>query len=402
MKPKILVVEDSPTQAERVRLLLEDNGYEIEVARDGQEGLEHIRSRPPDLIIADVMMPRMDGYALCRAVKSSPRTKTIPFVLLTDRHNAIDIITGLEHGADNFITKPFEDEYLLERLRRIFAHLAFRNEGQMEMEVTLRIGDRNIVLSPDKQQIVELLFSTYEELCLVNTQLEEKTRALEAAQEELLRQERLAVLGQLAGGVSHELRNPLGVIKNSVYYLNMVLPDDSKARKHLTIVEREIAAADRIITGLLDFARVAPSNRAPMDLNQTVREYLDRKPPPDNVVLVVTLAELPPLVQADAGQVELILGNLVSNAIQAMPEGGTLTVETSATEHGARVAVADTGTGIRAEDLAKIFQPLFTTKAKGIGLGLAVALRLAHTNGAEIVVESEPARGSRFDVRFST
>jgi signal transduction histidine kinase len=232
--------------------------------------------------------------------------------------------------------------------------------------------------------------------------LEEKSRALEAAQEELVRNERLAILGQLAGGVSHELRNPLGVIKNSVYYLNMVLPEDANARKHLGIVEREIAAADRIVTGLLDFARVSPSNRAAMDLNETVQEYLARKPLPDNVVLVTTtLADALTPVRADAGQIELVLGNLVTNAIQAMPEGGTLTVETAAVEDGACLTVTDTGKGISADDLGKVFEPLFTTKAKGIGLGLSVARRLARANGAEISVRSQPGRGSRFEVRFS-
>ncbi len=179
MGQTILVVEDSRTQAERVRLLLEDNGYQVEVARDGQEGLEHIRSHPPDLIISDLMMPRMDGYAFCRAVKSAERTKRIPFVLLTDRKDPVDIIKGLERGADNFITKPFEDAYLLERIRRIFEQLEYRKQGHMEVEVALHVGTRQIKISADKQQIVELLFSTFEELCQLNEQLTESKRTVE-------------------------------------------------------------------------------------------------------------------------------------------------------------------------------------------------------------------------------
>jgi signal transduction histidine kinase len=182
----------------------------------------------------------------------------------------------------------------------------------------------------------------------------------------------------------------------------MVLPEDARARKHLAIVEREIAAADRIVTGLLDFARVSPANREAMDLNETVREYLARKPLPDNIVLVTTLADALPPVRADAGQIELILGNLVTNAIQAMPEGGRLTVETVMIQDGVRLTVADTGKGISPDDLEKIFEPLFTTKAKGIGLGLSVARRLALTNGATIAVESAPGRGSRFTMHFTS
>jgi PAS domain S-box-containing protein len=231
--------------------------------------------------------------------------------------------------------------------------------------------------------------------------LEEKTRALEAAQDELVRKERLAVLGQLAGGVSHELRNPLGVIKNAVYYLNMVLPEDPKVRKHLGIVEREIAAADRIVTGLLDFARVTPSSRAEIDVNAMVREYVGRKPLPERVMLGVTLGDgLAPVI-VDAGQIELILGNLMANAVQAMPDGGTLTVETAEVDGTVCVSVSDTGEGIREEHLERIFEPLFTTKAKGMGLGLSVARRLALDNGATLSVASVLGQGSRFELRFA-
>jgi PAS domain S-box-containing protein len=231
--------------------------------------------------------------------------------------------------------------------------------------------------------------------------LEEKTRALEVAQDELVRKERLAILGQLAGGVSHELRNPLGVIKNSIYYLNMVLPDESKARKHLGIVEREIATADRIVTGLLDFARVTTSNRVAMDLNALVRDHLARRPLPDNIVAIVALADDLPPILADADQLGLIAGNLITNAVQAMPEGGTLTVQTDEPEDGVRLSVVDTGVGISPDDLGKIFEPLFTTKAKGIGLGLSVARRLAAANGATLSATSAPGQGSRFELRFS-
>jgi len=230
--------------------------------------------------------------------------------------------------------------------------------------------------------------------------LEEKTRELETAQEELVRKERLAILGQLAGGVSHELRNPLGVMKNSVYYLKMVLPEDERVRKHLGIMEREVTTATRIVSDLLDFARAKPPSQAPTDLSELVREVLDRTPLAENVEVVARLApDLPP-VAVDALQVQQVLGNLITNGAQAMPEGGTLTIETARAEGGARVAVSDTGVGIAPENLEKIFQPLFTTKAKGIGLGLAVAQGLAEANGGTISVESAVGRGSRFLVVF--
>jgi signal transduction histidine kinase len=231
--------------------------------------------------------------------------------------------------------------------------------------------------------------------------LEEKTRELEAAQEELVRKERLAILGQLAGGVAHELRNPLGVVKNSVYYLKMVLPEDERARKHLHILDREVGTAGRIVADLLDFARVRPPVRTETDLNGLVGMVLERTPLGDHVEVLTNLAAGLPSVSVDPEQVKQVLGNLITNAGQAMPEGGTLTIETARADGGAQVVVSDTGVGIPPENLEKIFQPLFTTKAKGIGLGLAVAKGLAEGNGGTISVESALGKGSRFIVRFA-
>jgi PAS domain S-box-containing protein len=179
MERTILIVEDSPTQAERLRFLLEQSGYHVDVARNGREALDRVRLSPPDLIISDVVMPEMDGYALCRAVKAGKATRRTPFVLLTERRTPLDIIQGLEMGADNFITKPFEDDYLLERVGRIFQQLDLRRLGQLEIEVAVRVGHRDLTISADKQQVIELLFATFEELARTNTRLIDSQRVVE-------------------------------------------------------------------------------------------------------------------------------------------------------------------------------------------------------------------------------
>lgn len=230
--------------------------------------------------------------------------------------------------------------------------------------------------------------------------LEEKTRALEAAHEELVRRERLATMGHLAGSVSHELRNPLGVIKNSVYYLKMIVPDEERVRKHLDILEREVATATRIITGMLDFARTTPATRIRTDLNGLVRDELDRLPVPGSIRVEQELAENLRPVMVDPDQIRLILNNLISNAIQAMPEGGALSVRTRPLPDGLEVTVGDAGSGISPDHLERIFEPLFTTKSKGIGLGLSLAKRLAEANGGSIRVESALGHGSRFMVEL--
>ncbi len=179
MERTILVVEDSRTQAERLRLLLEDKGYRVELAADGREGLERVRVAPPDLIISDVVMPEMDGYAFCRAVKSTEALRRIPFVLLTERNTPGDVFKGFEGGADNFITKPFEDEYLLERVARIFENLDLRRQGRLDVEITLNVGGRRVVVNADKQQMIELLFATLEEVTRLNGRLLESQRVVE-------------------------------------------------------------------------------------------------------------------------------------------------------------------------------------------------------------------------------
>jgi signal transduction histidine kinase len=269
------------------------------------------------------------------------------------------------------------------------AHLAALAAGSAGLVLAVGIGGLGAVAFRGRRRTLEALDA-----------LEAKTVALEDAQDELVRKERLAILGQLAGGVAHELRNPLGVIKNSVYYLRMVLPHDERSAKHLRLLEREVATANRIVTDLLDFARVRPPTRVPTDLGAVAREVLEQTSLPADIAVELRRTGTEPTVAVDPEQIVQVLRNLVINAAQAMPDGGTLTVETVVSGGRAQIVVADTGVGIPREHVEKIFQPLFSTKAKGIGLGLAVAKNLAEANGGTIAVESEPGRGSRFVLGF--
>ena len=231
----------------------------------------------------------------------------------------------------------------------------------------------------------------------------QKTTELEKAQEALVRQERLAVLGQMAGSVGHELRNPFGVIKNACYFLNMKMDtiQDEAVKENIKLINQEIDIANRIISDLLDFARVKSPELKETDLNQLVKETMSGLSVPENITLSTDLAPgLAPLF-IDPVQVTQIFRNLMENAVQAMPEGGSLSIATRETVAGVEVSFVDLGCGIPEEDLEKIFEPLITTKAKGIGLGLAVSKRLAAANGAKIMVESTPGQGSTFTIKFS-
>ena len=258
-----------------------------------------------------------------------------------------------------------------------------------------------------------------EEVRVLNAALEqrveERTRELCLAQEQLVRKEKLAVLGQLAGSVGHELRNPLGVINTSIYYLRLVQPDVSdKIKQHHAVIEHEIQNAAKIISDLLDFARNITADQVPVSVADMVQHVLDRYPIPPVIDLTLDLPPNLPLAFADPHQVEQVLGNLVVNASQAMgvtpsvagvaPQasagalepGGKLIISARRKKSLLAITVADTGTGIPPENMPRLFEPLFTTRVKGIGLGLAVSKKLVEANGGRIEVESVPGKGSKF------
>ncbi|GAB4500942.1 MAG: hypothetical protein Fur0035_04820 [Anaerolineales bacterium] len=235
----------------------------------------------------------------------------------------------------------------------------------------------------------------------LENEVQARTSELREAQEKLLRHERLATLGQLAGSIGHELRNPLGVISNAVYFLQMAQPQASdKVKQYLDMMARETRAADKIISDLLDFTRIKSLDRQEFSLADLAEQSLQRLPAPAGVQTRLNFpADLPP-AYADPQHVGQILSNLVSNAFQAMPQGGELVISADflPEQQQIRLKVADNGQGIAPENMEKLFEPLFTTKIKGIGLGLAVSQKLAEANGGGISVESSLGRGSVFSL----
>jgi len=221
-------------------------------------------------------------------------------------------------------------------------------------------------------------------------------------EDQLLKSERLAAIGQLASIVGHELRNPLGVIKNSTYYLKMRLKEytDDKVARHLDILDTEVNRSNNIISDLLDFARGPKSPELqPVDLNHLVVEALSRIEIPIGVETVTMLGELP-WISADPDQVMRILLNLIQNGIDAMPKGGILSLKTRAEKGFMYVSITDMGVGISEENMEKLFTPLFSTKSKGIGLGLYIVKQLLEAHGGTITVQSEVGEGTTFTFRL--
>ncbi len=301
-------------------------------------------------------------------------------------------------------------------------------EVAVDQEVVTDIGGERRVLSTRKVPLrnaagevthvigiisdITRLKAVEEDLRVSTEQLEarvaERTRALALAQEDLVRKERLAVLGRLAGGVAHQVRNPLGAIKNAAYVLDRrlreveggalrdpVAKDDVKSA--IAIIHDEVQRANQIITDLLDYARVRVPIRRQTTIAHVVEQAIEAQILPSTITVVRRLPELPSIA-VDVDQLQGALFNLLRNAIEAMPDGGTLTVDAELRDGAVVVSIADTGAGIPAEVRGRLFEPLVTTKPLGLGLGLVTARTLVEGQGGTIAHVEQATPGARFEV----
>ena len=182
---EILIVEDSPKQAEQLKYLLERHGYAVTVAANGKEALAAGRRRKPTIAISNIIMPDMDGYQLCRQIKADENLKDIPVILLTSLSNPTDVIKGLESGADNFIMKPYNEEYLLSRINYIIANRELRKSEKLEIGIEILFAGQKYFINSERRQILDLLLSTYEETVRINEGLSAKQKELARANEVL-------------------------------------------------------------------------------------------------------------------------------------------------------------------------------------------------------------------------
>ncbi|MFC1869703.1 ATP-binding protein [Chloroflexota bacterium] len=249
-------------------------------------------------------------------------------------------------------------------------------------------------------ELAQSLKGYYEQL---EEMVEKRTRDLEQAQDKLIRSEKLAAVGELASGVGHELRNPLNVIRNCVYLLNMTL--DGKGNEEtastLKLLDQQVDISNRIVTDLLTFTRVRPPSLAKVNLHHLVKESLSWLAMPGDVVVRNDLNGSSPQVMIDAEQVGRAFANIISNATQALnSDKKEIRITSGVDGECAWVRFEDTGCGIPEGNLDKIFEPLFTTKPKGIGLGLAITKSLIEQSSGAIEVASQVDEGTSFTVRL--
>lgn len=262
----------------------------------------------------------------------------------------------------------------------------------MQMSESLKVKTAEITASKDE---LERLNRSLE------NRVEARTRELKSAQDELIKKERLAAIGQMASVVGHEIRNPLAVINNSIYFIktkNNAIPNpEPKIIKHIAIIESEIRQANGIIDEILGFARTKELNPKVMHLNSYLEDLTMSFPVPPHIELVKSFAPENPAVNIDPDEMAQALRNLIKNGIEVMPEHGKVYVRSEVVDPGTvRIDVEDTGCGMPKETAEKIFAPFFTTKARGTGLGLAVVKKVADRHKGRVEVSSVVGKGTCF------
>ncbi len=383
----ILAVDDKPDNLRLLSKMLTGEAYKVRKVTSGRLAIEAARLNPPDLILLDIMMPDLDGYQVCEALKQQPETRDIPVIFLSALDDQANKVKAFVAGGVDYVTKPFQQEEVLARVR---THLQIRQLNQSLQAQNLQLQTE---VTQRQQTEAELQITLQE---------------LRDTQAQIIVKEKLASLGALMAGIAHELRNPLNFVNNyaegSVELLNELLedlnstlnePDSAELQERLIELRDNALAihqhgqrAERIINSMMQHARSLPSEQQRVALNQLVEEsfklayHSRRSNLPD---FRVTLnANYDPSI----GQIELFadlsraLINLIDNACYALYKKQQqdaafqpmLQITTRRLPSQIEIRIRDNGTGIDADAQSRIFDPFFTTKAnEGTGLGLSIA-----------------------------
>lgn len=403
--PKILIAEDSPTQAQRLIQILEQKGYSVISCVNGRQALETALQHKPDLIISDVVMPEMDGYELCREIKSDKALADIPLILVTTLSDPQDVIRGLECRADNFILKPYDERYLLGRVQYVLVNREMRETQHGGMGVEIFFNGHRHFITADRLQILNLLLSTYDAAI-------QRNRELSRAQEELRRlntnlEAANKELESFSYSVSHDLQAPLRHIQGYVSLLEETASGQlvGESKNFLNSIRSAGEKMSRLIDDLLEFSRMgrAEMDKSAVALEPLVKDCI-RNLEMTTKDRVIHWKVLPlPNVRGDLALLRQVFVNLLSNAVKyTRPRNPAEITIGSLNELPGEITifVQDNGVGFDmkyADKLFGVFQRLHrASEFEGTGIGLANVQRIIVRHGGRVWAEAAPDKGATF------
>jgi len=347
-KIKILIVDDAIDTVELLRKRFHSEGYDTAEAYDGEEALKRVDEYNPDLIVLDVMMPKMDGYEVCRRLKTDENRKYIPVLMLTAKGEVESKVKGLEIGADDYLSKPFDYKELSARVKSLLT--------------------------------------------------------IKAAREKLVEEEKSVALDKMMDEVAHEIRNPLVSIGGFAKRVYDRLPENDPNKKYLEMIMDEVSKLENMVKLLIELKTMTVCYLGNTDINEVITEALalyEDEFAAKGVVVKTRLLDNLPFISGDKEQLKIAVSNLIKNSIEAMQESPkVLTIATSVSDGRMNIEVSDTGKGIPKDKLKSIFHPFYTSKIYGPGLGLTFTLKIVQQHGGNISVESEPGKGTTFTIRL--
>jgi signal transduction histidine kinase len=347
-KNKILIVDDAPDTVELLKKRFRADGYDTAEAYNGEEALQKVPEYVPDLVVLDVMMPKVDGYEVCQRLKADESTKYIPVLMLTAKGEVEHKVKGLDIGADDYMAKPFDYKELSARVRSLLS--------------------------------------------------------IKATHEKKVATEKTGALEQMIDEVAHEIRNPLTAIGGFARKVFNKLPEDDPNRKYLQMIIEDVVVLEEMIKQLIELKTMEISQKEPVDINEMLIDCLtvfEKETTEKGIRVVTEFIGNPPLLAIDRKLMKRALCNMIKNAIEAMETTAKeLKLSTGLSGESLTMAISDTGKGIEKDKIRNIFDPMVSSKMFSPGLGLTFALKIVQYHNGTISVESEPGKGSTFTIRL--
>ncbi|OGW40338.1 MAG: hypothetical protein A2Y97_10430 [Nitrospirae bacterium RBG_13_39_12] len=341
-RKKILIVDDTLDTVELLRKRLRSEGYDTEEAYDGEEALKKVTEYNPELIILDIMMPKIDGYEVCKRLKTDEETKYIPIIMLTAKSDVESKVKGLDIGADDYLPKPFDYKELSARVRSLFT--------------------------------------------------------IKAAREKLVEEKKSGALEQMMDQVAHEIRNPLTSIGGFARKVYGKLPEGDPNKKYLEMIIHDVTILEDMIKKLVEIKTMAVCCTESVNVNAIIMEAIkifENEVKEKAIDVKTELISSIPMIHADKKLLKRALCNIIKNSIEAMTDGIRMLKITSGTiGEQVEIQISDTGKGISKDKLKNIFDPFVTSKVYGPGLGLTFTHKIILDHNGTISVESELEKGT--------